>query len=379
MTKRAAGAAEPEKIQSRNSRRFPAAIVIQHDLAWFVLATSQAKNFRLYAVARERLCAGAFLGKHGRSISLRNGVISVDALVRVLAGLPGQPLGGRRNVRATLQAGQDVYWDIDGDRIRFPSPDRLALRLGLPCAGHRVTAYPLAKLTKGAAAFRDLLRDALMPAAPKRLARATQAARTSTSPSTQRRREAAGKALYHDGAGKAPVSQSRTAIDMSLLVPPTVSTGFVAAEYQHEGLYAHRNADGEAKLFRQAPKTYQAGTPSRRRKPRNRCGGHRLTGHPSITRLLRYGADSKALVSVAPISGRGLVAQPRDPAFSFENYVTARASSKPVQIGRVIQGVWGTARPAFISLSERKARPAKDEGSNSARDSGGKPDTRLAA
>ncbi|MCZ7575745.1 MAG: hypothetical protein M5U18_01225 [Dehalococcoidia bacterium] len=362
MTKRAAGA-EPEKIQVRNSRRLPAAIVIQHDLAWFVLATGQAKNFRLYAVARERLCAGAFLGKHGRSISPRNGVISVDALVRVLAGLPGQPLGDRRNIRSTLQAGEGTWWDTDRGRLRFPSPDRLAMRLGMPCAGHRVTAYPLAKLAKGAAAFRDMLRDALMPSAPVRLARATQAARTNTSPSTQKRRERAGKALYHDGTGNAPVSQSRTAIDMTSLVPPTVSTSYVANEYRHEGLYAHRNADGEARLFRQAPKTFQAGGYSRRRRPRNQCGGHRLSRHPSATRLIRYGADSKAMVCVAPISGRGLVAQPRDPAFSFENYITARPSSRPVQSDRVKQGVLGggDSVASVISLSERKARPTKDE------------------
>ena len=368
--------------------KLPAAIVIHHGLARHVLGVAgfrtnagRAVEYRLYVVAHERLFAGALRGIHGRSTHPRNGVVRTDVLVGALAGLPGKPLGDRRNVRATLQAGEGLFWDTAGGNVRFPSPDNLAVRLGLDCAGHRVTAYPVAKLGKGVAAFRDMLRDALMPSAPTRLARATQAARTSTSPSTQQRREAAGKALYSDGNGNAPVSQGRALVDMTLLCPPTFSTGFVASEYRHEGLFAHRNADGEARMFRQAPKVFQAGTPSRRRKPRSHCSGHRLTGQASGTRFLRYGATSaKAKVTMVPTtcgaslrtwakpnptSERVLVAVPHGPEFSFEDYVLARADlvRKPQLPGVALRARLG--RSPTPDLGEAQPQVRKPDGANS--------------
>jgi hypothetical protein len=340
LTERAAGAAPEVASQSGTERpKLPSALVIHRDIAAWALASGDAMPYRLYVVARERLFAGQLHGPPGRPIRPRDGVVSRNDLIGRLATLPGTPLGDRRNVRKVLSEGEGTYWDTLGDTIRFPAPDTLAALLGLPCAGHRVTAYPLAQLPKGAAAFRALLCDSLMPTGPKRLARATVAAMTHTSPSTQKRHEAAGGALYHNGAGLSPIREPRTRIDLTLLAPSDRSAAFVAQEFRHEGVYANQKAGGEIRLYRQAPKCYQAGTPSKRRKPRKPCIGHRLTGHPPGTRFLGYGAQSaKVRVAVVPVSKNLLEAVPRSGDVSLGDFFKASRAWRPVQTGLVIQG-----------------------------------------
>lgn len=304
------------------------AVVMHHGLVGYVLEAGHAPEYRLYVLARERLHAGVFLGAHGRPIHKRNGVIRKDELVRRLEDLPNRPLGNRRNIRKVLQCGEGVFWDTEGASLRFPAPDRLARRLGLPCAGHRLTAYPVETFERGIAAFRDVCRDALQPSTPRRLSRAAQAQRLHTSASTQKRREANGKALYHDGTGIPPVGADPQFLDFTTLAPGHVGLQFLAQELVHEGFFARANrTTGQTQLLRQAPKTYQSSAVSKRRKP-NSCTGHRPMVRASGGRLVSYNSAGNARLVAQPSDEGGVLELlPRGAGLSLDNYLACRPTN----------------------------------------------------